>query len=264
MDSASTYSPYFYIIQHSDGRFYAGSRTAGDARPDELLVSYFTSSNIVRKYLADGQEFVVVRTKIFETKQKALAFEQRFLRLFGCAKNDKWINAHDGQNITPFGSNTYNELLRAKYGDITNISQLEENKAKVSESLKGGINCWDEELRERRRVTLDEYRYNPDRFWHVQSKKYRNKYKNGTSLEKPGVCVPYNVYNERGEVVYKNITKFEQFCKEHKMPLFVFQQSANNGGTPVYLRKRPVLDDHLKFRGWYATKGSPGRGFLDG
>lgn len=254
------YQPFFYIIRNTEtGGLYAGSRTSRsvNANPAQLLTSYFTSSKTVQALIQSGVVFEVVRIKTFDDRETTLAFESRFLRLYKCVYDPSWYNRHDGKNISPFRSQKYQDMLRLKYGDGVTCSMHVPGVAeRISENLKGGINCWDEELRERRRVTLEDYHGNPDRYWHVQSRQYREKYKNGEALVKNASRTYYNVYDDSKQLIYQRITNFREFCKENGLPWAALQTSAQRNGERIYwYRKETKLMDpnNAKYRGWYAV-----------
>lgn len=261
MKSSQDYQPFFYIIRNTEnGMLYAGSRTSVriKAAPNQLLDTYHTSSKTVRALIEAGTEFEVVRTKTFLDAESTLVFERRFLRLYRCVFDKKWYNRHDGTNLAPFDSDKYQDMLQLKYGEgVTCPMHIPEIAQQISDKLKGAINCWDEEQQERRRVPINEYRANPDRYWHIQSVKYRNKYKNGAKLEKFTKRVYHNVYNELNELVYHKVPKLEELCNEKGMPYPAFQKSAYRGGERLYWtsqRAAHVDDENLEYRGWYAVQ----------
>lgn len=236
---------------------YAGSRTSSYdiANPDQLLTSYFTSSTTVKALIESGVAFEIVRTKTFDDAESTLAFESRFLRLYKCVKDKNWYNRHDGRELSPFGCGKYNDALEQKYG-YRNAMHIPSVVQRVSDNLKGAINCWDEELQERRRVPIDEYKAFPDRYWHVQSHKYRDKYKNGEVLVKNASRTYYNVYNQTNELVYSKLTNFRTFCDKHGLPSAALHRSAKHGGERIYWldnRLRKASPEHTQYRGWYAV-----------
>lgn len=253
--------PFFYIIRNTEnGMMYAGSRTSkyGNANPSQLLVTYNTSSTTVKNLIESGVKFEIVRIKTFVNAEETLAFEARFLRLYRCVRDNHWYNRHDGVKLAPFASDKYLNMLQLKYGPGVTCSMHVPGVAdKISENLKGAINCWDEELKERRRVDIGEYRANPDRYWHIQSKRYRNKYKNGEVLEKFSTRVYYNIYNDKNELVYHKVPKLAQLCESTGMPLTAIRQSADRGGERLYwthIRAAHAEKDLIKYRGWYAVR----------
>jgi hypothetical protein len=252
--------PFFYIIRNTEnGMLYAGSRTSkyGNANPSQLLVTYNTSSTTVKNLIESGVKFEIVRIKTFVNAEETLAFEARFLRLYRCVRDNHWYNRHDGVNLAPFSSDKYLEMLQLKYGPgVTCSIHVPGVAEKISESLRGAINCWDEELKDRRRVHIEEYRANPDRYWHIQSKQYRNKYKNGAVLEKHNVRTYYNIYDEQNKLVHHKISKLEQFCESNNYPYAAIRQSADRGGERMYWTHVRVAKagKFIRFRGWYAVR----------
>ncbi len=84
--------PYFYIIRHKEtGKYYAGSRTAKNFKPNELLKEggYHTSSTIVKEIISTTglNSFEVVRIKTFDTPSEAYDYETRFLKKINAANN---------------------------------------------------------------------------------------------------------------------------------------------------------------------------------
>ena len=56
--------PYFYIIRHKHSKkLYAGCRYGKNCHPDELLVSYFTSSTKIKRIIESEQKmnFEIIR-----------------------------------------------------------------------------------------------------------------------------------------------------------------------------------------------------------
>ena len=90
---------YFYIIQHSDGRYYAGSRTAKGCHPDELLKTYHTSSIEVKGL--GSENFSIRKIKIFEKKEDALKYEYSFLKKVKARKNERFINKNQSFPVIP-------------------------------------------------------------------------------------------------------------------------------------------------------------------
>lgn len=260
MKSSETYQPFFYIIRNTEnGMLYAGSRTSvrSKANPNQLLTTYMTSSKTVQAEIEAGAKFEVVRTKTFSDAESTLAFESRFLRLYRCVKDKNWYNRHDGVTLAPFDSDKYQAMLQLKYGEgVTCPMHIPEIAQQISDKLKGAINCWDEEQQERRRVPIDEYKANPDRYWHIQSLKYRNKYTNGAKLEKFSTRVYYNIYNERNQLVHHKTPKLTELCEVNGYPLVALRNSADRGGERIYWThiRAAHADDMIKYRGWYAVR----------
>jgi hypothetical protein len=93
------YKPYTYrILFKPTGQEYYGVQTKQGARPENLLVNYFTSSKVVKALMAEhGKEaFEVVGFKVHATKEAALKWEELFLVSVGAAQNEHWLNQWNG------------------------------------------------------------------------------------------------------------------------------------------------------------------------
>lgn len=88
-------TPYTYCLTHvPSGRRYYGVRYARGCDPKELFVSYFSSSKYVKQLLEQGDEFKAEVRKTFDTKLKAIDWEERVLRKLGIPNNKSWLNAN--------------------------------------------------------------------------------------------------------------------------------------------------------------------------
>ncbi len=95
------YKPYLYHLcwsltdKHYIGIEYKQSNTI--ANPDNLWVTYFTSSNHVAKYIEEhGQPDIIQVRKTFNIKQDAVDYETKLLRKLKARKNDKLLNVSEG------------------------------------------------------------------------------------------------------------------------------------------------------------------------
>lgn len=242
---------YFYIILSDTGYFYAGSRSSKYANPNELLVTYNTSSNIVHSMMNSGINFEIVTIKTFEKPEQALKYEKDFLVKNCCSNSDSWLNCHNGESISPFGSPNYTRLMVEKHG-VTNANQLPEVKAKVSKALSGSINVWDETMKMPVRITANKYDQNKDRYWHFSSKQYIDKYDKGRSTKKPNGSTLYQLFDQHDNLALE--TKyFKKYCEEHNLPYETFANSARKN-TRIYVKKPPNNKDWIIYTGWYAKR----------
>lgn len=89
---------YCYLIgwtQHN--KWYYGRRTATGCRPEELWVSYFTSSNYVKQFRElHGEPDVIEIRREFSNAQQCALWESRVLSRLDAAHNDRWLNAKNG------------------------------------------------------------------------------------------------------------------------------------------------------------------------
>ena len=128
--------PYTYLIKHiPTNTVYYGVRSANIKEPQEdLWDDYFTSSPKVHALIEEyGKDsFVTEIRKVFETKEKAVAWETTVLRRCKVLEDSKWINQNVAGYIIP------TEESRKKISDYhKGKPKSEEHKKHLSESQKG-------------------------------------------------------------------------------------------------------------------------------
>jgi hypothetical protein len=133
--------PYTYLIRHKPtNRVYYGVRTANKHEPQEdLWHHYFTSSPKIQELIEEtGQDsFDVEIRQVFESKEKAIAWETRVLRRCRVLEDDRWINQNVAGYIVP------TEESRKKISDYhTGKAKSEEHKKNLSKSQKGSKRPW--------------------------------------------------------------------------------------------------------------------------
>lgn len=128
MSSKSIYTstdrtPYTYLIRWNELNLnYYGRRTAKGCHPEELFITYFTSSKYVSDVIAEhGMPDVIKIHKIFSDTKKCCDQEERFLTRVNASKSLNWLNQTNGD-------------MR---WDTTGIPNSESQKQKISNSLKG-------------------------------------------------------------------------------------------------------------------------------
>lgn len=84
---------YTYLLGWKiQNKWYYGCRYASAATPDDLFVSYFTSSKYVREFIKiHGNPDIIQIRKIFESKEGSLIWENRVLKRLWKHK-DFWLN----------------------------------------------------------------------------------------------------------------------------------------------------------------------------
>lgn len=120
-DELNNCIPYFYIIQHiTTGKYYAGSQYGKDANPNNLLISYTTSSSLINEIIKhDGiNSFVIKKIRVFAVGNDAYAYETKFLQKLDCANHPLFYNKHNnngGMNIhyTNIGYSWFNNGTNA-------------------------------------------------------------------------------------------------------------------------------------------------------
>jgi hypothetical protein len=125
LSTYETTSPFFYVIKCKHrGIYYAGyccATTHCNSTTFMTATGYQTSSKRVKSIIAKHgiEAFEVLRIRHFATRQQACRYEYRFLCRVKANKNPKFYNQSCG------GEKAYLEF------------QTEENKRRISESLKG-------------------------------------------------------------------------------------------------------------------------------
>lgn len=92
----SIYQPYTYLIGWSKHSvFYYGVRYAKKCHPDDLWVTYFTSSKSVKTFRKEhGEPDIVEVRRTFDCYEKAILWEYKVLRRMNVVKDKKWLNKH--------------------------------------------------------------------------------------------------------------------------------------------------------------------------
>ena len=119
---------YTYLIGWSKfNKFYYGVRFSKNCRPEDLWVTYFTSSKHVKTF-ADlyGDPDIIQIRKTFEDENKARLWEEKVLKKMKVVKNDKWINKTDNISI---------DSECALKGTLTHIGKKRSEKTK--QKLRG-------------------------------------------------------------------------------------------------------------------------------
>lgn len=105
----SIYTPYTYLIGWTEhNKWYYGVRYAKYSKclyetgchPDDLWITYFTSSDTVKKYVLEhGDPDVIEIRKTFFDPEAAILWESKVLKRVNVTKNEKWLNKSDGEAI---------------------------------------------------------------------------------------------------------------------------------------------------------------------
>ena len=89
--------PYTYLIGWSElDRWYYGVRYAIACKPDDLWVSYFSSSKIVKQFREEyGDPDIIKVRKCFENPGQAREWEEKVLKRMKVVVSEKWLNEND-------------------------------------------------------------------------------------------------------------------------------------------------------------------------
>ncbi len=103
--SMDIYTPYTYFIKWSQlGWKYYGVRHAQKCNPNDLWITYFTSSKevaIVRDIY--GEPDIIQIRKTFQTSDEARLWETKVLQRMKVVKNLEWLNKTDHKSFDNLG-----------------------------------------------------------------------------------------------------------------------------------------------------------------
>lgn len=96
----SIYQPYTYLIGWSKhNKYYYGVRYGKNCNPNDLWVSYFTSSVLVKEYRTNfGEPDIIQIRKTFDDAASARKWEHNVLVKMKCLAENKWLNQHDASD----------------------------------------------------------------------------------------------------------------------------------------------------------------------
>ncbi len=130
--------PYTYLLKFKPtGQVYYGVRFKEGCTPEELFVTYFSSSKIIAKLLLDfgSQSFEFEIRKIFFDKRDARNWEQKVLTKMNAASDERFLNQ----------SNNMKGILRAPgsyswyYNSETNEKLLLKNSTPLLPGFERGV-----------------------------------------------------------------------------------------------------------------------------
>lgn len=89
--------PYTYLIGWSSHHiYYYGCRYSKSSTPDDLWVSYFTSSKAVKQMrVLIGEPDIIQIRRVFNTKEAAILWESGVLRRIKATHRSDFLNKHD-------------------------------------------------------------------------------------------------------------------------------------------------------------------------
>ncbi len=89
--------PYTYLIGWSKyDTWYYGVRYSKDCHPDDLWVTYFTSSKMVKNfYIKNGEPDVIQIRKLFSSVKLAQQWEVTVLKRMKVVESKQWLNQND-------------------------------------------------------------------------------------------------------------------------------------------------------------------------
>lgn len=143
------HTPFTYLIGWKNHDiWYYGVRYAKGCKPEDLWLTYFTSSAKVCQLRNElGEPDVIEVRRIFADAKAAKKWEEKVLRRLDVLNTDRWLNANIGGTFNPlrgkdhpsFGTKWTDEF-RTKVmttRSSNNYSHNESTRRKISESRKG-------------------------------------------------------------------------------------------------------------------------------
>jgi len=142
-------TPYTYLIGWSKLQiFYYGVRHSKNCSPDDLWVSYFTSSKYVKEFRTKhGEPDIISVRKTFKTKELARKWEHKVLVKMKVTKNEKFLNKSLGSQKHSVGVKKVKQsapiLWRTYY--CPGLGLLYSSKTPLYDnSVQMSINCFRE------------------------------------------------------------------------------------------------------------------------
>ena len=87
------------LFRSKQNKWYYGVRFAKKCCPNDLWVTYFTSSNYVKKFREEyGEPDIIEVRKIFTCSQKAREWETKVIKRLNIVESDNWLNKTDNTN----------------------------------------------------------------------------------------------------------------------------------------------------------------------
>lgn len=152
--------PYTYLIGWSlISKYYYGVRYSKDCHPNDLWVTYFTSSNLVKDLQQQhGDPDIIQIRRTFISRESAILWEQKVLRRMKVLDNVQWVNQNIAgainivtQSIEHVRKRTQNKKHNPRQREIalmalqkaiasnTGRKQSEETQRKKRETYKNNI-----------------------------------------------------------------------------------------------------------------------------
>jgi hypothetical protein len=134
--------PYTYLIGWKlQNKFYYGVRYAKKCHPDDLMVSYFTSSaKVTRMIDLYGLPDITQIRKLFKTVESARLWEHQVLRRMKVTKSEKWLNQTDNKSIAPqVGKLNHMYGKTGKLSPRYGMTHSNETKRIISEKSKNRV-----------------------------------------------------------------------------------------------------------------------------
>lgn len=132
--------PYTYLIGWTKyDVWYYGVRFAKSANPEELWISYFTSSKHVAAFRQQhGEPDIIQIRKTFACSKRAKMWEHKILQRLNVRHNSRWLNQCD--NLFPFNSSNKQYMKEPAYREAMSLAKRGStpwNKGKSNPKAQG-------------------------------------------------------------------------------------------------------------------------------
>lgn len=122
--------PYAYrLTDKVTGKRYIGSRYAKSCSPDDLGVTYFTSSSIVSKLFKEDPSRFEKQILVTGDRDYVIRVEHSLLELYDAVKSDEFYNRTNGKAIHP------DDIARG----IAKTNSVKDSEGRSLAAVKGGL-----------------------------------------------------------------------------------------------------------------------------
>lgn len=142
--------PFTYLLGWSKlQKYYYGVRYSKDCHPNDLGVTYWSSSKYVKQFIREnGLPDIVEVRKTFKTKEAALSWEKRVIIRMKMIHDDRWFNKafynftnlEYKRNTLPGSAAGAAKIKGKTYEEIYGVDKARELKDKRSKNSTGRSN----------------------------------------------------------------------------------------------------------------------------
>lgn len=214
--------PYTYIITHipSNVKYY-GVQYKKSAVPEDLGVTYFSSSKILKNLIKEEGliNFKFEVRQQFDNKEDAIRWERKFLTKINAANSSSWFNLSNGGAINP-GGYKLSEITKRRMSKPKNKEHREKLKKHLDEKRK--IPKWTEERKRKQSERLLGHTFNRGKIKGSYSEEHCKAISSGLIGNKNGIgkhnmkeftCPYCNKIGKGG-----NMTRYHFDKCKHKSP----------------------------------------------
>lgn len=260
---------YTYLVGWSElDTWYYGRRTAKNCSPDELWVTYFTSSRHVKEFREiNGEPDIVDVRKVFTSVNECVEWEHRFLRKVNAARNNKFLNKTNGDLKFDTTGRIWSTEERLKISKSrTGKKRTHVVSEETREKLRKNATNPSKETIEKRRLkmvgrkhtaeTIEKFKIahsnisdgtkskiSKSRTGQKVKTEFLHKWSENAKGDRNNNAKTINIYDNTNTILYTTHGNFAEFCKQHNLPFGGLSRSYREDGKKLV--KSP-------FRDWYA------------